>query len=155
MGKGVRWRRGLIQGAINIVRGGRFSQIPLGDGVAVCLLVEGRRVISRKYFQLRRCICRPSKISGRMPHWPGGPTCRFELNPGWMVRVIGSNPKVIVCSPYFSFQSLIKTCIWYFSLILTRNLMILFRNFILNHPLSIILCYPKVMYCYLDLVHIA
>ena len=50
-GKGVSWRWGLIQGAIDIVRGGRLSQIPLRDGVAVCLLVEGRRVISRKCFQ--------------------------------------------------------------------------------------------------------
>ena len=32
--------RGLIQGAIDIVCGGRLSQIPLRDGVAVCLLVE-------------------------------------------------------------------------------------------------------------------
>ena len=59
MGKGVRWRRGLIQGAIDIVCGGRLSQIPLRDGVAVCLLVEGRRVILRKCFL---------KISGQMPH---------------------------------------------------------------------------------------
>ena len=68
MGKGVRWRRGLIQGAIDIVRGGRLSQVPLRDGVAVCILVEDRRVISRKCFRLRRRICRPSKISDRMPH---------------------------------------------------------------------------------------
>ena len=57
MGKGVRWRRGLIHGAIDIVRGGRLSQIPLRDGVLVCLLVEGRLDISRKYFRLRRRIC--------------------------------------------------------------------------------------------------
>ena len=155
MGKGVRWWQGLIQGAIDIVHGGRLSQIPLRDGVAMCLLDEGRRVISRKCFLLRRRICRPSKILDRMPQWPVDPTCRFELNPGWMVRVIGSNPEVVVCSPYFSFQSLIKTCNWYFSLILTLNLMILFWNFILNCPLSSNLCYPKVMYYYLDLVHIA
>ena len=39
-------RQGLIQGAIDIVCGGRLSQIPLRDGVAVCLLVDPSQVVS-------------------------------------------------------------------------------------------------------------